>query len=492
MLPYQTLFALVRSAPTTLSQQVAAAFIRLIQQGLLRANAPLPGTRTLAALLQVHRQTVVVAYDELAAQGWIVQVPAKGAVVSPRLPNVTAQPLPADVAGALDKPAGFAYARSASPAQPVPLAPTALGLDTGGTPDPRLAPLAVLARKYRTVCQHPDSHHLFTYAAPGGSRALRTQLARYLLDTRGVAATPDQILITRGSIMAMYLVAQLLLTPGDAVVVGTRSYPEADQLFEHYGAHLHRVTVDAQGLCVEEVEALCQQQRVRLLYVTPHHHYPTAVTLPAERRVRLLQLAERYDFVVLEDDYDFDFHYDGSPILPLASADRSGRVLYVGSLSKVLAPAFRVGYVVGPPDFVAELRHLRRLVDYQGDTVLEQGIAELFAEGELRAHLKRVRKIYQHRRDLFCHLLRTHVAEWFTFDQPTGGMAVWGRFAPSVDLARLDARCRQQGLALGDGRRYQMATEVQNSHLRLGFAALNVEELTRSVHVLQQAFEELR
>lgn len=249
---------------------------------------------------------------------------------------------------------------------------------------------------------------------------------------------------------------------------------------------LCRVAVDEQGLCVAEVEALCRRQVVRLLYVTPHHHYPTTVTLSAERRVRLLQLAERYDFVVIEDDYDFDFHYAGSPILPLASADRSGRVLYIGSLSKVLAPAIRVGYVVGPPDFVAELSNLRRLLDHQGDTALEQGIAELFAEGELRAHLKRARKIYHHRRDVFCQLLRTHVADQFSFTEPRGGMAVWGQFAPEVDLARLDTQCRQWGLDLGGSGRYQCAGEARASHLRLGFAALNTEELTQSVRLLAQ------
>ncbi|WP_052732303.1 aminotransferase class I/II-fold pyridoxal phosphate-dependent enzyme [Hymenobacter terrenus] len=143
-----------------------------------------------------------------------------------------------------------------------------------------------------------------------------------------------------------------------------RCYCAADHAFAQRGAQLRRVGVDAHGLRVDEVEALCQQQPIRLLYLTPHHHYPTTVTLSAERRVRLLQLAERYDFIIMEDDYDFDFHYDGSPILPLASANRAGRVLYLGSLSKVLAPGFRVGYIVAPADIIAELAHLRVLIDH--------------------------------------------------------------------------------------------------------------------------------
>jgi len=486
MLPFSTLIRLVRSASTPLSQQLTTGFIQLIQQGLLPANAPLPGTRTLATQLRVHRQTVVSAFEELAAQGWIVSVPAKGTRVSPRIPVVPAQPLPVPPAQPPIS-TGFTFTRTLPLALPTQPAAVALRLDTCGSPDPRLAPLAALARKYRTVCRQPTHPTLVGYATPEGNAALRTQLTRYLLETRGVAATPDQLLITRGSTMAMYLVAQLLLAPGDTVVVATRSYPEADLVFQHHGGCLQRVGVDEHGLCVAEVEALCQRQRVRLLYLTPHHHYPTTVTLSAERRVHLLQLAERYDFVVLEDDYDFDYHYEGSPILPLASADRSGRVLYVGSLSKVLAPAFRVGYVVGPANFVAELGKLRRLLDHQGDAVLEQGIAELLAEGELRAHLKRARKIYHRRRDVFCQLLRTQLADWVTFQEPAGGMAVWGRFAPEVDLVQVAAACQQRGLGLGDGRRYQLATERQASHLRLGFAALQEEELVRSVEILRHS-----
>jgi GntR family transcriptional regulator/MocR family aminotransferase len=287
--------------------------------------------------------------------------------------------------------------------------------------------------------------------------------------------------------MSLYLLSQLLLRPGDGVVVGKRSYHGADHTFAAQGAHVHRVGVDQYGLCVEEVAALCQRQPVRLVYVTPHHHYPTTVTLSAERRIRLVQLAAQHDFILLEDDYDFDFHYDGAPILPLASTDRAGRVLYMGSLSKVLAPAFRVGYVVAPADLIEALEQGRRRIDRQGDTVLEQSIAELFAEGDMGAHLKRARLAYHQRRDHFCALLRDRLPAWFSFEPPTGGMAVWGRFVDHVDVPELARQCRHHGLAMSDGRRYQTTTETKPSYVRLGFAALTPGELTRSVHIVEHA-----
>ena len=490
MLPYQTLISLDRSLPTLLNQQITAAFIRLIQQGTLSAKDKLPGTRTLAELLTVNRQTVVVAFDELEVQGWIEQLPSKGAFVSSNIPEIIAQPLSDKVEMHAGHRAGFTFARMHAGISVTTRAYASLILDAG-TPDARLAPLAALSRKYRTVYRRAPSRRLFGYTLPNNSLALRQQLAQYLHESRGILAREENIFITRGSTMAMYLVAQLVLSPGDTVVVGERSYPEADQLFQHQGARLQRVSVDNMGLVIDEVEALCRHQRIRLLYITPHHHYPTTVTLSAERRVRLLQLAEQYNFVIVEDDYDFDYHYTNSPILPLASADQSGRVLYVGSLSKTLAPSIRVGYVAGPADFVAEMGSLRMLIDHQGDNVLEQGIAELFAEGDMQAHLKRSRKIYQQRRDVFCHLLRSHLSEWFAFQEPLGGMAVWGQFCEAVDLAHLSAACHQAGLGIGDGLRYQTSSETKPSHLRLGFAALNPDELTQSVHILEKTLRTL-
>ncbi|GAB3308258.1 aminotransferase-like domain-containing protein [Hymenobacter tenuis] len=491
MLPYATLIPLNRHAVTSLSQQLTTGLIQLMQQGLLAAGTPLPGTRTLARLLAVHRQTVVVAFDELEAQGWIAQRASKPAVVSPGLPMVAPRPFLAEAARRMAPRAAFAYPKSHHPSS-LPSTGKALPLSLSSSPDSRLAPLAALARTYRALCLQPGHRHLLGYAdEANGSLLLRQQLAQHLHATRGLPARAENVLITRGGTMSLYLLAQLLLGPGDTVVVGQRSYHGADRAFAAQGADLHRVAVDGQGLCIAELAALCQQQPVRLVYVTPHHHYPTTVTLSAERRVQLLQLAARNDFIILEDDYDYDFHYDGAPILPLASTDRAGRVLYMGSLSKVLAPAFRVGYVVAPADLIEELGHRRRRLDRQGDTVLERSIAALFADGDMGAHLKRARRTYHQRRDLFCGLLRERLSAWFSFEPPTGGLAVWGRFADHVDLPELSRRCRHQGLALSDGRRYQTATEPQPSHLRLGFAALDRDELTQSVHILEHTLRNM-
>ncbi len=486
MLPYQTLLPLDRHLAAPLAQQVSAGLVGLIRRGLLPPGTRLPGTRTLAAQLRVHRETVAVAFEELAAQGWLDVRPARAAVVSRHLPEVSAQPL-APVPLGIAAQAGFRFPRVAAP---VPPRPPALTLDEG-SPDGRLAPLAALARNYRRA-----SHHLAAPAArlgygdPNGAPRLRQQLAYYLRATRGVPAGPEHIFTTRGSIMGLQLLAQLVLAPGDVVVVAERGYQAAEALFQRAGARLHRVGLDAQGVVADEVAALCQQQRVRLLYLTPHHHFPTTVTLSAPRRMQLLALAEAHDFIILEDDYDFDYHYDGSPILPLASADHHGRVLYVGSLSKALAPAIRLGYVVAPPDVIAALGPLRRLVDRQGDVLLEEAVAELLAEGEFTRHLKRARRHYQQRRDRACQVLRAELGSWFTFAVPAGGLAIWGQFHSVVDLPQLAAQCRQLGLGLSGNTSYGVAGTTDGS-LRLGFASLTPEEWARSMALLRQALQTL-
>lgn len=483
MLPYQTLLPLDRQLPTSLSAQIANGLIGCIRQGLLPPAAPLPGTRLLAGLLTVHRQTVVVAYDELTAQGWIEQQPSKGAFVSRRLPEITPQPLTEQTVRRVASQTGYTFKKSQLLAIPVLRSGGSPGFDDG-LPDGRLAPLDALARKYRTISQRGFQQNLLGYADTNGSPFLREQLRKYLRDSRGVPASAEHIFTTRGSVMAIYLLAQILLEPGDTVVVGETNYRTADLIFQERGADLLRVPVDNKGIDVAALETRCQTRPVRLVYVTSHHHYPTTVTLSADRRMRLLQLAQQYGFIILEDDYDYDFHYASSPILPLASADTRGMVVYVGSLTKSIAPAFRVGYAVAPPDLIAELGYRRRIIDRQGDNLLEQAIAELFAEGDLYRHLKKAQRVYHQRRDAFCRLLREQLGGVIDFNTPDGGMAVWAHFDEAINLPELAARCRQNGLYLNDGKFYQPDSGPPH-HTRLGFASLTTDEMEQAVGVLR-------
>ena len=473
-----------------LYQQLAGGLLREIRRGVLAPGTKLPGSRLLAQELGVNRQTVIAAYDELVAQGWLESVPRRGLFVAHHLPRVTPLPLlgPAE-RSAYPAHAAFAF----EPTAPLPVYGPAgrppLAFDDG-FPDVRLAPLEVLTRAYRTIARRPSSGAYLRYGSPQGSAHLRAALADDLRTTRGLPIGPDNILITRGAQQGIFLVAHLLLRPGDAAIVGETNYFAANAAFRHQGAQLRAVPVDAHGLDVGAVERLCKQHPVRLLYVTPHHHHPTTVTLRADRRLQLLRLAAEYGFAILEDDYDFDFHYASRPILPLASADARGSVIYVGSLAKNLAPALRVGYLVGPADLVQALSNLRRLFDRQGDSILEEALAELYRSGELKRHLRRSRRVYETRRDVLCGLLQAHLPDALRFDIPQGGMAVWAQFAPEINLHALAQACQRRGLFLSDGRIYEWHRPNQNA-TRLGFASLNETELAEAVAILTQSLKGL-
>lgn len=354
---------------------------------------------------------------------------------------------------------------------------------TDGLPDVRLAPLDQLSRVYSTNLKRRRNSRYLGYSHHQGSEHFKEMLAAYLNTTRGLPISKNNIMITRGVDMGIYLAADLLLEPGDLVVVGDLSYYVANMIFQKAGAEIISVSVDGEGICVEAVKDLCKKKKIRMLYLTPHHHYPTTVTLSAKRRIELLQLSAAYGFIILEDDYDYDFHYDSSPVLPLASADGQGMVVYIGSFCKSLAPGFRSGYLVAPENLISELGKLRGIVDRQGDVLMEMALAELLEEGEIQRHLKKALKIYHERRDAFCGLLEKHLSDLVSFSAPPGGLAIWTQWDAKLNLMRMSKECALRGLDLPQTLLYQ--TDKVTA-MRLGFGNLSLDEMSRSVQLLAE------
>ena len=263
------------------------------------------------------------------------------------------------------------------------------------------------------------------YNHPAGLPRLRRGLAGMLSATRGLAVDAASIMVTRGSQMALALVARALVRPGDAIAVEHPGYRPAWEAFRLAGAEVLPVDVDEQGLNVRALARLASRRPIRAVYVTPHHQFPTTVTLSAPRRLELLRLAARARFAVIEDDYDHEFHYTGQPVLPLASLDRAGLVVYVGTLSKLLAPGLRLGFVAAPTDLIEQLVAYRSFADLQGDHVLESAIAELLEEGLIQRHVRKTRRVYRSRLETLATALRQHLGDFVSFDEPSGGTAIW-------------------------------------------------------------------
>lgn len=483
MQTFANLLSIDKSEKTPLFLQISTAISDNIRRGVILAGAQLPGTRALAESLGIHRKTVVAAYEELLAQGWIETKASSGTFVSNKLPEMkplSLQKKPTRAIGSGPK-AGFAFHNDPLLQRPIIKGSNVLAFNDG-FPDVRLAPWDALSRAFRTVLRQGYRKNLLFYSDLFGEPSLRETMAAYLRETRGLPVTEENILITRGSTMGLYLTSNLVLRPGDVVIVGEISYGSANLIFQKTGAKLMTVPVDERGLDVNAIAEICKKNLVRLIYVTPHHYYPTTVTMPAERRIGLLQLAQIYNFCILEDDYDYDFHYDCNPVLPLAGADAGGHVVYTGSLCKAISPALRIGYIAAPADLIESMGQLRRIIDRQGDQLMEAAVAILFKEGEMRRHLKKAQKTYHRRRDLFCEMLKSELGHVVEFAKPTGGMAVWAKFDKAFPLPGLSAKAREFGLLISDGTNY----DPNLNATRLGFASVNEEEMERGMGILKR------
>ena len=481
-----SIFALDKSSPEPVYLQIAGILLQLTKNGTLQPGARLPSTRKLAQQLQVHRKTVIRAYDEMLAQGWLESHSGNGTFVANHVPESSPHHLLISKEKTMQasKVAGFQLVDSPHLNREEISYGYRLHLDDG-LPDSRLAPLTELSRAYRSQLLTGNPYVKLGYGDAKGSPWLREELSDYLNESRGLRITKDNILITRGSIMGIYLASTGLIKPGDHVVTGETSWRGADVNFIQAGAILNRIPVDQSGIQVDELEKLCNKKKIRLVYVTSHHHYPTTVALSAARRIRLLQLSEKYGFIIFEDDYDYDFHYENKPLLPLASADESGMVLYCGSFTKTISPAFRVGYLVGPENVIHHLAQLRRVVDRQGDVVLENAIAELLRDGIVQRHRRKSLRLYRQRRDHFCNLLNNELGKYAEFSIPDGGMAVWTKFDSGIDLVRLARKALTKDLSFSNGLIHQ---HIPGASLatRLGFASSTEQELTESVGIISE------
>jgi GntR family transcriptional regulator/MocR family aminotransferase len=303
---------------------------------------------------------------------------------------------------------------------------------------------------------------------------------------RGLAAGPEAVMVTRGSQQAIDLCARTLLAPGDVVAIEALGYRPAWEALRLAGARLVPLPVDDGGLRVDALEALAERERVRLAYVTPHHQYPTTAVLAPARRLALLALAKAKRMAILEDDYDHEFHFDGRPVLPMASADDAGVVVYVGTLSKILAPGLRIGFVVAPPPLVERLAVVRAFADRQGDRAVERAVAELLEDGDVQRHVRRARRTYVARRDALSAALRDELGGVLAFAAPSGGMALWARVDDAVDVDAWAARALARGVAFYPGRRFAFDGR-RRPYVRLGFAALSEDELREAVQRMAAA-----
>lgn len=362
------------------------ALLDAIRSGRLGVGDRLPTTRSLAQDLGVARNTVATAYERLVAEGFLEARVGDGTYVAGLAAPAAAPRHPGAV---LPRP-GWTF-------RPLPVSGESARPPYDfrvGIPDASLFPFDTW-RRLVAAEMRGGAHHPGTYAHPAGHPELRGAIARYLSLGRGVAADPDDVVVTHGTQQALDLVARVLVEPGDVVAVEDPGYPLARELFASYGARVVPVRVDADGLVVDEIP-----DGARLVFTTPSHQFPLGPPLALARRQALLEFANRHRVAVVEDDYDSEFRFTDRPMETLHALDRHGRVIYVGTFSKSLIPGLRSGYLVAPSSLREALCGARQLADGYGAQAEQVALARFVADGLLGRHLRRARGVYAERREL--------------------------------------------------------------------------------------------
>ncbi|HEX6383157.1 MAG TPA: PLP-dependent aminotransferase family protein [Anaerolineae bacterium] len=456
--------------------QIYRQLRRQILTGHLPPGARLPASRHLAQQCGVARVTVTQAYEQLQAEGYVIGRPGAGTFVVDELP-VPFSPLTDAFTPRFSEWGRRVLATRQDEEQAMTARPL---IDFGfGRSFPHIFPYDIwrrlLARYLST-----DDVMLSRYGSVAGFYPLRQALAEYLDRLRGVACTPEQVVIVSGAQQALDILARLLLTDDEEVLVETPGYADAFTLFQVHGAHLVPLAVDDDGFPVDAIPAAC---RARLVFVTPSNQFPRGGTMPLAHRLSLLQWARAHDALVIEDDYDGELRYSGRPLAALQGLDEDGRVVYLGTFSKVLFPALRLAYVVLPPALVKPFVQAKGLVDRGAPTLTQAAVADFITEGHFERHLRHLRQAYGQRRQVLVQALETFLPGAVRYSAVEAGLHVMLYLDPACDETEVVRQAAAAGVGVYPGAPYHLQKSAPPSIL-LGFSGLSEAEIEEGVRQL--------
>jgi GntR family transcriptional regulator/MocR family aminotransferase len=453
-----------------------------ILDGRLAPGARLPATRDLARQYGLARGTIVGAFEQLRAEGYVTGVVGAGTFVSRVLPDALLSVRRRAVAApAPRRPRErrlSAFAGRVVPFPPFVARP--IRAFRANIPAIDLFPVhqwaKIISRRMRRA---PAS--LLVGSAPSGYRPLQRAVAEYLSAARGVRCSAEQVMIVSGAQEALDLVARLLVDPGDRVCIEDPGYIGAESVLQAAGAQLYRAAVDEEGMMIPGPRV----RDIRLVYTTPSHQYPLGVSMSLRRRLALLEWARSSGALIIEDDYDSEFRYAGRPLPALQSLDRHGLVCFVGSFSKVLFPSLRLGYLVVPPDLIEPCTNARSIISRHAPMLEQAVLCDFITEGYFGRHIRRMREVYAERLDVLLESARQTLGGALEISPVEAGLQTVGWLQRGIDgerlqsvLARRKVEVAPLGKIGGDGTRHA---------LQLGFAAVDATEIRRGVAELAAA-----
>ena len=462
-----------------------------ILDGRLRAGARMPSTRSLAKQCGVSRGTVLSVFEQLHSEGYTETRAGSGTFVASGLPDqaMTARKKPLNPPALPTSNASLSK-RGRDMVAGVAVLPESTSLGKAFRmyePAVDLFPVDLWARiAGRVLRRAPRS--LFGQGNASGYELLRREIAAYVGASRGVRCTAEQVIVTSGAQQALDLAARILIDPGDRVWMEDPGYPGANFVFRAAAACVVPVPVDQEGL---DLQAAIRTGSAKLVYVTPANQFPLGITMSLERRLDLLRWASAEGAWIIEDEYDAEYTYSGRPVPALQSLDRSGCVLYIGTFTKMLFNALRLGFIVVPERLVDAFVAAKSFMDRHGPTLDQAVLAEFLAEGHFGHHVRRMRQVYRERMFVLIEAARKDLSGLLDVQEANAGMKTIGWLRPDLPDKEAASRARALGLELG----FVSAFTVRHSQppgLVLGFAACRDGELRRGVRVLATALNGMR
>lgn len=433
---------LKRDGGDPLHIQLSAQIKQAVLSGALPAQSRIPSSRLLAAKLRISRNTVMAALEQLKAEGYLETRPGAAIYVAgiarPDLQSAPGRREPVNFghkfAQRWDEP--LRKFHPAPYSEPQPFQP--------GIPDLSSFPHELWSKMLRRAARQPFQPAA-GYAHMSGVARFREILCQHLIELRGVVAEPEQIIVTSSARGALSLIASALLNPGEVAWIEEPGFRSAKAIFMAAGAELHPVPVDAQGIDVRSVSA-ANAQRLRLIYTTPSHQYPTGAVMSLPRRLELLDLAARSGAYILEDDYDSEFQYRGRPIAALQGLDRTGCVLYLGTFAKSLLPALRVGFIIVPKVLAAGFEMIHRHTGQFVPPVMQLALADFIESGHYRAHVRKMKSIYAARLAAFAEAITQISGGDLCVQVPDGGLQTVVTSRIAMDDAMLAVHLATSGI----------------------------------------------
>jgi GntR family transcriptional regulator / MocR family aminotransferase len=465
-----------------LSGEIYRQVRRAIVDRRLRPGDRLPPSRELARALAVARATVTVAYERLAAEGFVAVRQGAGTFVDESAEQAEREKTTHRSSGVLQPRQIWQ-----SVAMP-PLSwfdePVQFDFRTGIC-DASLFPDQAWRRAV-TRAARSSAPTSGIYEHPAGRRDLRAAIVRHIGVSRGVEASPDDIVITNGTQQALDLLARVLLAPGDAIAVEDPGYRPPRQLFETLGIRVLGVPVDREGLIVDALPP-----GVRAVYVTPSHQFPLSVTLTLARRQALLAWAERNNAAIIEDDYDSEFRFGERPLEPLQTLDPKGRVVYVGSFSKTMLPTLRLGFLVTPPSLRAALHRAKFVSDWHSSTLAQAALARFIDDGDFARHVRRATAIYRQRHEMLVDGISRDFADHLELIPSTTGLhlTALARKMSADEIAAIPGRAGERGVGLHSLSSVAISASAP-AGIMLAYGAIPTVRIAEGLRLLRACFDE--